>query len=158
MFKLKRKKQVSPEKEKMFFSAGEKFAEKAKLKEKVEKINEYGNKKPRTFFAIVFAVIIGLLVGSFFLPTLPQKSRNDVKQDVKDVKDVYNNDEIALMEFQNNIMKMFDEMEQITDTLSKLIDKKENLTYNDSLFMVEKYSRLQEIDSILNEQINIEFE
>jgi Na+/phosphate symporter len=98
------------------------------------------------------------LVGSFFLPTLPQKSRNDVKQDVKDVKDVYSNDEIALMEFQNNIMKMFDEMEQITDTLSKLIDKKENLTYNDSLFMVEKYSRLQEIDSILNEQINIEFE
>ena len=143
----KKKKELSPEDREKFARYGEDFAKRIKIGETVNKINRYGSSNPiRTFMLILFLIVMGFTI-SFLMPKPDFKVKtkpNNTKIDVKP-----NSEE----EFKQEIMSIYNEMQAIGDSMSMVISK-DKLNREDSIFLVKKYSRLQQLDTILNKKYN----
>lgn len=128
-----------------FFRAGEKVVEKLKLKEKVDKINKYGNEKPQMAFLWIFLfIIISFALGSLYTGEEYKPSAVDIPVSVKPE---------PVDKFKLKMESLRDEFTQISDTLTKVMSKSV-LTAEDSMFIMEKYKRLEEIDRIINTKFN----
>lgn len=128
-----------------FFRAGEKVVEKLKLKEKVDKINKYGNEKPQMAFLWIFLfIIVSFALGSLYTGEEYKPSAVDIPASVQPE---------PVDKFKLKMESLRDEFTQISDTLTKVMSKS-ILTSEDSMFIIEKYKRLEEIDRIINTKFN----
>lgn len=129
-----------------FFKAGERVVEKLKLKEKVDKINKYGNEKPQMAFLWIFLFIIAsFIIGGFYTGEEYKPGTMDIPVSVTPPP--------AVDKFKVKMESLRDEFMQISDTLTKVMSKSV-LTAEDSMFIMEKYKRLEEIDRIINTKFN----
>lgn len=146
--KKKKNKELSKDQALKFFQMGEKIAEKLKLRERIEKFNQYGNENPQKAFGWIFIVIFASFIIGLLYPRPEMKEVPMQVPQTNVVKEKQINEEL------NREMKdLYKEMEYLTDTLGKLMDK-DTLTQADSIFLVQKFSRLEALDKALNEQIN----
>lgn len=128
-----------------FFRAGEKVVEKLKLKEKIDVINKYGNEKPQMAFLWIFLfIIVSFVVGSFY--TGEEYMPNAAEVPVSVEKQPVDKFKVKMESLREEFMKT-------SDTLTKVMSKPV-LTSDDSIFIIEKYNRLEEIDRIINTKFN----
>jgi hypothetical protein len=150
MFTKKRKKEkneLSKEDSQKYIHYGEDFAKKLKIGETISKINRYGSKNPIRTFIIIFLMILSGFTISFLMPNPDFEAKvkpNDTKIGVNP------NSEEA---FKQEIINIYNEMQAISDSMANVISK-DNLTREDSIFLVKKYTRLQQLDTILNKEYN----
>lgn len=148
MFTKKRKRRKLPEEDRRRITRyGEKFAGKLKMGETVGKINRYGNENPvKAFIAILLLVFAGF-TASYLMPKPDFKAK--VKAGGAAAVAEQNPEEM----FKREIMGVYSEMKAIGDSMSAVMDKGK-LTREDSIFLVKKYARLQQLDTILNKKYN----
>lgn len=129
-----------------FFRIGEKFISRLKIDEKIRKANKYGNEKPQMAFLLIFLLIALMFgLGSLYEAGDYVPQLNHVDAPTPPVVD----------KFQMKMEALKNEFFAISDTLTKVMEK-ETLTAEDSVFIMEKYQRLEEIDKIINTKFNNE--
>lgn len=135
-----------------FFKLGEKVGKQLKAKEIIDKINSFGNKKPKSFFGWLLVLLITSFIINIFLKDLLISSNNT------DIKSI--NEEIVSETYQEEKTKLKKEVESIylemkilSDSINKTL-KKEQLTQEDSIFVIEGYYKLENLDKVLNQNFN----
>lgn len=137
---------LSREQGEYFFRIGEKFISHLKIDEKIRKVNKYGNEKPQMAFLLIFLLIaLMFALGSLYEVGDYVPQLNHVAAPTPPVVD----------KFQMKMEALKNEFFTISDTLTKVMEK-ETLTAEDSVFIMEKYQRLEEIDKIINTKFNNE--
>ena len=148
VFKKRKEGGLDPEKAEIYRTMGEAFAEKLRLREGVEKINEYGSKKPKQFFSLLFI----LLVICFVINSIAYSDRvvmENVTPKVKTDNSLIKEEQIKA-DIKNEMHSLYEETEFLMDTLSKVMSKPV-MTAADSLFVAQKMARLEAINNILNQ-------
>ncbi|GHT53629.1 hypothetical protein FACS189451_03780 [Bacteroidia bacterium] len=141
-----------------FFRMGEKFAEKLKLQEKIEKINKYGNEKPQMAFFWIFVIVgASFILGWGITKVMEINLFKTIPVSLQDKKPQEQALPLSdpMEDFQKEMVAIYEEMQTLADTISKTTQK-ETLTHADSAFIAEKYQRLKVLDKIINEQFNKE--
>lgn len=147
--KAEKKLQLSEEQLEKCFKAGEKVSEKLKLAERINSINEYGNKNPRrTFLFIFMGLFVAFLIG-FLIPNPKPKADSVIP-----VVSTSTSDD-GVEKFKSEMEKIYGELELLTDTLGKALEKP-NKTKEDSLFIMEKYERFEYLQGIVNNKFKNE--
>ncbi len=144
----KRKKELDPEQAEAYRSMGEAFAERLKLREGIEKVNDFGSKKPKQFFALLFM----LLIVCFVINTIVYRDRiaiDDVTP-ITPTEGVINEEAQVKAEIKREMESLYGETEYLMDTLTYVMSKPV-MTAADSLFVAQKMARLEAINNILNQ-------
>lgn len=129
------------------FRFGERVVEKLKLKERVDKINKYGNEKPQMVFLWIFLFIMVSFVIGYF------STRKEYNGNMMEIPVPIKQEPVD--KFKIKMESLRDEFMATSDTLTKVMSKPV-LTAEDSMFIMEKYQRLEEIDRIINTKFNEE--
>lgn len=133
-----------------FFSRqGEKIARKLKLKERIEKINKYGTENPKRIFVWITGIVVFSFILGFIIPT-PKYGGGEIKKEQQIAPIAPSNAEKVMQE---EVHKLYNELETLYNDAQAIL-KKGNLTRQDSLDVVNKFVRMDEIDKILNTKYN----
>ena len=96
------------------------------------------------FLWIFLFIIVSFALGSLYTGEEYKPSAVDIPVSVKPE---------PVDKFKLKMESLRDEFTQISDTLTKVMSKSV-LTAEDSMFIMEKYKRLEEIDRIINTKFN----
>lgn len=147
--KKNKKSELSEEQAKKFSQMGEDFVERLKLKERINKINQFGKEKPQVAFGIIFGVLfLSFVIGAFY----PRGSSLEQKEyQIQGVSNaaILEKEISTKKELEFEINEILREMEMLSDTMQTILSK-EKLTQQDSIFVMEKFTRLEYLESILN--------
>ena len=126
------------------YRAGERFGEKIGFSRKVEAINAFGSKYPKTFFFIIFGLVGACLVLNLMFASLGGWVKNDL-HDMPQMPQVTDRaPEVISVEAR----KLLDEMKGLATEIDEYV-KRDSLSHQDSLTIKTKLIRLQEIQKIL---------
>lgn len=144
----KRKTELDPDKAELYRSMGEAFAERLKLREWIGKINDFGSKKPKKFFSLLFV----LLVVCFVVNTIVYRDRIAIEDitPLATTKGIINEEAQVKAEIKREMKSLYGETEYLMDTLTYIMSKPV-MTAADSLFVAQKMARLEAINNILNQ-------
>jgi hypothetical protein len=126
------------------YRAGERFAEKYRLDTKVQKINEFGSKYPKTFFLILFGMIFGCAILNFTIAT----GSSFIKGQLESAEEISLPEDKGKEIIRNEIKELYVEM----DALSKSIEKKlaaDTITHQDSVDIVKMMNRMTVLNDII---------
>ena len=129
-------------------NAGKRFGEKIGLGDKINAINEFGNKYPKTFFGIIF----GLLFLSFGLNFLLSTSISVFRHEAENIEAISNialpgvNKERSII--QKEAQKVAEDMKVIKSQIDSIISKK-NLTHEDSVVVRDLLYKLNDLNEII---------
>lgn len=129
------------------YQKGEKFAEYLKLDDKVEKLNEFGNKYPKTFFGIAGAVLAVCIVFNFWLAGSTSSTQEELEGVAKMELPTYNDGYAAPINRQ--ITAIVSELETLDRNIKRILEK-DSLTHNDSLQVREWLTRAHSLASALD--------
>lgn len=151
MFKKNRDKDfISREQAEKFFSLGERFSQKIKLPERIDAINKYGQEKPQMAFFFLFLIIIASFGLGFLYPS-PMYIDESVPNAVNSPTSInLGNQEAA---FKKEVLDIYSEIQLITDSIETIMGK-QFLTKEDSIFLNNKFLRLEQLDKVLNGQFD----
>ena len=150
--KAEKKLQLSEEQLEKCFKAGEKVGSKLKLAERVNSINEYGNKNPRRIFLFIFIGLIAAFSIGFLIPVPRPQPQPEAESVIPMVSPSAND---GVEKFKTEMERIYGELELLTDTLGKALEKP-NKTKEDSLFILEKYERFEYLQGIVNKEFKNE--
>lgn len=153
LLKKKEEKRVDEQSANEYYDMGWRFVQKIKLDVAVRRVNEFGQKSPLRFFAI----IILLLICSFAINLYCYSHRDAIAADMAEVNvnsSIQAKEQEVKADLTKELQSIYAETEQLVDTLS-IVMAKEHLTKEDSLFVMKKMARLEALDQVLNEQYTI---
>lgn len=131
-----------------YYRAGERFGERIGFREKVEAINDFGNKYPKTFFGIIF----GLLFLSFALNFMFSSTIGVFKHEVENIETISN---ISLSGGQTGREMISEEARKVAGDMNAIkgqieaIIAKDSLTHQDSLEVKNLLLKLKGLHDII---------
>lgn len=149
------KKQIQEKTREKIDEKGKKFARSTNLAKRFEEINKKGKENPKLFFLAIFISIIIL----FSISILSTKYlTRDNKQKIKEVNNIVNQNSsiekkpgIERKNLQQEIKEFVSEFRDLGDSIQKII-KKENMTKEDTLFIMKKYAKWEEMKRFLDKE------
>lgn len=126
------------------YKAGENFGERIGFNEKVDAVNKFGNKYPRTFFFIIFALVGGCLVFNIMFNSIGGMLSSGVEE-VQSVE--IGHDQVPAV-IDQEVSKLANELKTLGTEVDVMV-KKGNLTREDSILIHHKLLRIQDIQHIL---------
>ena len=139
-----------------YYNKGVEMREKLGIERKVEGINRFANKYPITFFAILFAFVIGSCVINF-IASSSGSFWNDTAEEIRDIPQIEQTFDDETKKLRRDILGMYEEMETIGKEIETYL-KKDTLTHQDSLKIKEKLIRFQTLADFLENNKNLENE
>ncbi|MBQ2937202.1 MAG: hypothetical protein IJD96_13285 [Lachnospiraceae bacterium] len=127
--------------------AGERFGEKIRIDDRIRNLNRFANNYPKTFFTLLFGIIIGCLalniifsgIGSIF---------SDTAEDIKTVAMPKDTSKDAL----NQEMKaLYEEFMSLDKQLERKFSK-DSLTRQDSIEIMEICGKMERLEQIMIER------
>ena len=131
------------------YNKGYEFCEKFAIDKHINRINDFANKYPRTFFGIIF----GVLIVSFFLNSfisLPGGQDADNLQQIVE-SPMMQQDINPRNELVSNTLEIMDNLTEIDHELDSLM-KKNTLTHNDSIRIKSLLVQADALQQILTGQ------
>ena len=129
------------------YANGEKFAEKIAIEKPILKINAFANRYPRTFFTLLFAVIIGCITLNYVL-SRPSTAIMDEAENFKAIS-VLQQQEDPRGEILNEMMQMANNLKDL-DTKIETIMAKDTLTAQDSLQLKSLLMQAEALNALLS--------
>lgn len=127
------------------YRSGEKFAEKIQLDKKVERVNRFANRYPKTFFSL----IVGALVASFVVNLLFSLGGMDLGgQAAKGIEAGQMPAAPQRNVLQLELDSLYREMRDLGDEFDRIIEKEEK-TEQDTLRMYQIYQRMQAVEELI---------
>lgn len=125
------------------FKAGEKFGAKIGFADKVQSLNSFANRYPRTFFGIITAIVLGSLVLNLMFTSVSGMLSSKTEEPPVIEK---------LEPIDPQVKQAFDELQTELQTLSDRIDSyldKDSLTHADSVEVKRMLLRVRELESFM---------
>lgn len=144
------KKRLDNESAAEYFEMGERFARRIKLDSAVRNINDFGQRRPIRFFVIIVLMLLGAFAINFHLYSGLDLICDDMG-DINIDRLIPMKEHEIKVEITQELQSIYAETEHLVDTLS-IVMAKENLTTEDSLFVMKKMARLEVLDRVLNEE------
>ena len=125
------------------FKAGEKFGAKIGFAEKVQSLNNFANRYPRTFFGIIAAIVLGSLVLNLMFTSVSGMLAGTMEE-----PPVIEKLELVDPQVKQAFDDMQNELQSLSDRIDKYLDKDE-LTHADSLEVKRMLLRVHELESLM---------
>lgn len=131
-----------------YYRAGERFGERIGFRQKVEAVNAFGNKYPKTFFGIIFV----LLAVCFALNFMFSSSMGVFKHEADNIETVSN---MSLSGGKTGREVIVNETRQVAEDMNKIkiqieaIIAKDTLTHQDSLEVKNLLIKLKGLQDII---------
>lgn len=126
------------------YRAGDRFAEKYNLRDRVERINAFVNKYPKS----AFTGILTLIVGCFLLNMLVMKCSFNTESVGTDIKAISIQKDNYRDPVKEEINKLYFEMDRLNRRLEKYMAK-DTLTRDDSLAIGRIILRMNELNDLI---------
>lgn len=130
------------------YRAGENFGEKIGFRDKINSINAFGNKYPKTFFGIIF----GLLFLSFGLNYMFSSSMGVFKHEAENIETITSTTNIGTTSGREYISaearQVAEELEQLSKKVEAIIAQ-DTLTHQDSLDVKNMLIRMKDLHDII---------
>lgn len=125
------------------YRAGENFGARIGFADKVQALNDFANRYPRTFFGIITVIVMGSLVLNFMFTSVSSmlSSKSEEPPAIERLQPVDPQVKQAFDEMQT-------EMESLADRIDSYLDK-DTLTHADSLEVKRMLIRVRELESIM---------
>lgn len=132
-----------------YYRAGERFGEKIGFKQKVDAINAFGNKYPKTFFGIIFALLIACFALNFTISSTAGLFRHEAEniETISNMNVGVGNEGREIIS--REARKIVEQMEVLKNEIETIIAK-DSLTHADSLVVKNKLIELKKLNDILN--------
>ena len=123
------------------YRAGENFGARIGFADKVQALNDFANRYPRTFFGIITAIVLGSLVLNLMFTSVSGmlSSKSEEPPAIERLQPVDPQVKQAFDEMQT-------EMESLADRIDSYLDK-DTLTHADSLEIKRMLLRVRELES-----------
>ena len=131
------------------YNAGEQFAEKYNLRDRVEQANKLVNKYPKSFFI----GMLSLVAGSFLLNMMVMKCSFNTEAMSTDVNAISIQKDNSKDVVKEEINKLYFEMDRLNQQLEKF-EGKDSLTRKDSLAIGRIILRMNEINELIEGKEN----
>ena len=125
------------------YRAGENFGARIGFADKVQALNDFANRYPRTFFGIITAIVLGSLVLNLMFTSVSGmlSSKSEEPPAIERLQPVDPQVKQAFDEMQT-------EMESLADRIDSYLDK-DTLTHADSLEIKRMLLRVRELESFM---------
>ena len=125
------------------YRAGENFGARIGFADKVQALNDFANRYPRTFFGIITAIVLGSLVLNLMFTSVSGmlSSKSEEPPAIERLQPVDPQVKQAFDEMQT-------EMESLADRIDSYLDK-DTLTHADSLEVKRMLLRVRELESFM---------
>lgn len=129
------------------FDAGSRFGERIRIDKKVERINEFGNKYPKTFFGIVF----GIIIGCFLLNLLIKEGSNLLNETSGNIKTATLPKDTGKENLNREIKVLYNEFIRLNELFEEKMANPEK-NREDSVEILRIYNRMEKIQQIIFEK------
>lgn len=129
------------------FDAGSRFGEKIRIDKKVEKINEFGNKYPKTFFGIIF----GIIIGCFLLNLLIKEGSDLLNETSGNIKTATLPKDTGKEALNREIKALYNEFIRLNERFEEKMANPEK-SREDSVEILDIYSRMEKIQQVIFEK------
>lgn len=126
------------------YRAGQNFGDRIAFSQKVDALNRFANRYPRTFFAIITAIVGGSLVLNLTFTSF--RGMLDSKTEQPQPLQHF---EAVDPQVKQAIDKLYDEMETLTGRIDRYLEK-DSLTHEDSVQVKDMLLRIHEIETLLD--------
>ena len=144
---LEEKRRKEQEWAKKCCEAGERFGEKIRIDERIKNLNRFANNYPKTFFTLLFGIIIGCLV----LNTMFSGIGNIFSDTAEDIKTVAMPKDTSKDALNKEMKALYQEFMSLDKQLERKFNK-DSLTRQDSVEIMGICSRMEKLQQIMTEK------
>lgn len=144
---LEEKRRKEQEWAKKCCEAGERFGEKIRIDERIKNLNRFANNYPKTFFTLLFGIIIGCLV----LNTIFSGIGNIFSDTAEDIKTVAMPKDTSKDALNKEMKALYQEFMSLDKQLERKFNK-DSLTRQDSIEIMGICSRMEKLQQIMTEK------
>lgn len=144
---LEEKRRKEQEWAKKCCEAGERFGEKIRIDERIKNLNRFANNYPKTFFTLLFGIIIGCLV----LNTMFSGIGNIFSDTAEDIKIVAMPKDTSKDALNKEMKALYQEFMSLDKQLERKFNK-DSLTRQDSVEIMGICSRMEKLQQIMTEK------
>ena len=144
---LEEKRRKEQEGAKKCCEAGERFGEKIRIDERIKNLNRFANNYPKTFFTLLFGIIIGCLV----LNTMFSGIGNIFSDTAEDIKTVAMPKDTSKDALNKEMKALYQEFMSLDKQLERKFNK-DSLTRQDSVEIMGICSRMEKLQQIMTEK------
>ena len=144
---LEEKRKKEQEWAKKCCEAGERFGERIRIDERIRNLNRFANNYPKTFFTLLFGVIIGCLILNMMFSGIG-RTFSDTAKDIRTVAMPKDTSKDAL---NKEVKALYQEFMSLDKQLERKFNK-DSLTRQDSLEIMEICSRMEKLQQIMTEK------
>lgn len=143
-----RKSQEEKEWADKYYRAGERFGERIGFRDKVNAINEFGNKYPKTFFGIIFGVLIVCFALNFMFSSTIGVFKHEA-ENINTISEMnLSGGETGREAIVEETRKVAEEMNALKGQIEAIVAK-DSLTHQDSLEVKNLLVRLKGLNDII---------
>ena len=150
---LEEKRRKEQEWAKKCCEAGERFGEKIRIDERIKNLNRFANNYPKTFFTLLFGIIIGCLV----LNTMFSGIGNIFSDTAEDIKTVAMPKDTSKDALNKEMKALYQEFMSLDKQLERKFNK-DSLTRQDSVEIMGICSRMEKLQQIMTEKNHVKEE
>lgn len=150
---LEEKKRKEQEWAKKCCKAGERFGERIRIDERIRNLNRFANNYPKTFFTLLFGIIIGCL----FLNIMFSGIGSMFKDTAEDIRTVAMPEDTSKDALHKEMKALYEEFISLDRQLERKFSK-DSLTRKDSMEIMEICSRMEKLQQIMTDKSPVQAE